>query len=38
MLCKRHHEYLKEKIVNVVYAIKAMPDAVEEAKRSNIYG
>ncbi|GBC73382.1 hypothetical protein HRbin04_00781 [archaeon HR04] len=36
-LCKRHPEYLKEKIVKVVYAIQAMPDAVEEAKRRDIW-
>ncbi len=37
MLCKRHPEYLKEKMVKVVYAMQAMPDAVEEAKRRDIW-
>ncbi|MFN4337395.1 MAG: hypothetical protein ACK4FV_07490 [Candidatus Nitrosocaldus sp.] len=36
-LCKKHPEYLKEKIVKVVYAMQVMPDAVEEAKKRDIW-
>ncbi len=37
MLCKKHPEYLKEKMVKVVYAMQAMPDAIEEAKKRDIW-
>ncbi len=36
-LCKKYPQYARSKVIRVVYAIRAMPDAIEEAKRRDIW-
>ncbi|MDW8274762.1 MAG: hypothetical protein RMJ59_00065 [Candidatus Nitrosocaldus sp.] len=36
-LCKKHPQYVRGRVVKVVYAIQAMPEAIEEARKRNIW-
>ncbi|MEM1971191.1 MAG: hypothetical protein QXM92_01855, partial [Candidatus Anstonellales archaeon] len=36
-LCKKYPSYTRGKVIKVVYAIRAMPDAVEEARSRGIW-
>jgi chromosome segregation ATPase len=36
-LCKEHPEYLKDKVIKVVYGMQVLPDAVDEARKRGIW-
>ncbi|MFN4337158.1 MAG: hypothetical protein ACK4FV_06225, partial [Candidatus Nitrosocaldus sp.] len=36
-LCKKHPEYLRKKVIKAIYAMQITPDALEEAKRRDIW-
>jgi chromosome segregation ATPase len=36
-LCRDHPEYLKDKVIKVVYGMQVLPDAVDEARKRGIW-
>jgi hypothetical protein len=36
-LCKEHPEYLKDKVIKVVYGMQVLPSAVDEARKRGIW-
>jgi hypothetical protein len=36
-LCRRYPEYLKDKIIKVIYGMQVLPDAVDEARKRGIW-
>jgi hypothetical protein len=36
-LCRRYPNYLKDKIIKVVYGMQVLPDAVDEARKRGIW-
>ncbi|MFN4337405.1 MAG: hypothetical protein ACK4FV_07540, partial [Candidatus Nitrosocaldus sp.] len=37
VLCDRHPEYLRKKVIKVIYALYVMPETVKEAERMGIW-
>jgi len=36
-LCRKYPEYLRDKVIKVVYGMQVLPNAVDEAKRRGIW-
>jgi hypothetical protein len=36
-LCRDHPNYLKDKVIKVIYGMQVLPDAVDEARKRGIW-
>ncbi|MFN4337302.1 MAG: hypothetical protein ACK4FV_06980, partial [Candidatus Nitrosocaldus sp.] len=36
-LCEKHPEYLRKKVIKVIYAMQVLPETVKEAERMGIW-